>query len=803
MWRRNAIATLLVLLASLHSHYGQRTGFNKGWKFILDASVNPAAPATDKWRSLNLPHDWSIELPFDANSPTGTGGGALRGGLGWYSKTFQLPVSAKGKFVSIQFDGVYRNSEVWINGNLLGARPNGYISFEYDMTPYLNFGDKINQLLVKVDNSEQPNSRWYSGSGIYRNTWLRITDPVHISYNGIWVATPVVNSKQAVVEAEISMENTSNMDEEVNVIVTVVDPRTKEKFSKHSITKISKSKTGKALFKIEVPHPALWSVDQPQLYKMEVTLLRKGRTIEKQATPIGFRFFSFDVNKGFLLNGQSLKIRGVCNHHDLGALGTAINISALRRQLQLLKDMGCNGIRTSHNPPAPELLNLCDEMGFIVMDEAFDMWKLSKSKYDYSLDWDKWHRRDLEDMVKRDRNHPSIFIWSVGNEIGEQWVKETDTAAMAILPSLVKIVKELDPSRPTVTANNEINKWNRLLQSNAADITGYNYNHGKWDSVLHTWPGKPFIVTESTSALQTRGHYDMPSDSIRRWPTRWDLPLLDGNADTTCSAYDNCSTPWGSTHEESLMELEKHPHVSGMYIWTGFDYIGEPTPYPWPARSSYFGIIDLAGFPKDVYYLYQSVWTNKPVLHLLPHWNWKAGQAIDVWAYYSQADEVELFVNGQSAGVKKKQGNDMHVVWRVTYEPGSVKAVSRKNGKVILEKEIRSAGEASAIKLEMNYNGTVKDKDGYYFIKANILDNKGVVVPAAGNRIHFSVTGGTLLATDNGLQTDLDAFQSPSRRALAGAALLIVKPTPGEKTIVTAISDGLRKDIMTIGAIAN
>jgi len=367
--------------------------------------------------------------------------------------------------------------------------------------------------------------------------------------------------------------------------------------------------------------------------------------------------------------------------------------------------MGCNGIRTSHNPPAPDLLDLCDKMGFIVMDEAFDMWKKGKSKYDYSLDFDKWHKKDLEDQILRDRNHPSVFMWSVGNEIQEQWGKEDERAAIKELTTeLHNIVKSLD-NRPTVIANNETNPWNRILEANATDMIGYNYNQNKWaaDSIQKVWGKKPFIVTESVSALQTRGHYDMPSDSIRRWPARWDLPIQNANADWTCSAYENCAAPWGGTHEETLKPFLKNDNVSGMYIWTGMDYIGEPTPYPWPARSSYFGIVDLAGFPKDAYYLYQSLFTKKDVLHLFPHWNWKEGQTIDMWAYYNNADEVELFINGKSEGIKKKLNDELHVMWRVQYVPGTVKAVSRKNGKTIAVKEIKTAGAPAKIILSNTF----------------------------------------------------------------------------------------------------
>src|SRR5262249_25165215 len=346
----------------------------------------------------------------------------------------------------------------------------------------------------------------------------------------------------------------------------------------------------------------------------------------------------------------------------------------------MLKAMGANGIRTSHNPPAPELLELADRMGFIVMDEAFDVWKKKKTEFDYHLDWDEWHKRDLEDMVFRDRNHPSIFIWSIGNEVGEQWGDDPNAAPLTV--ELTGIVRNLDTTRPITSACNNVNPKNGLIASGALDLVGTNYAHQQIPSFLQMFPGKPIIGTETTSALQTRGNYDMPSDKIRRWPDRSGKNVPYGNPDYTCSAYDNCSAPWGSTHEETWRIAKKFDFFSGIFIWTGWDYLGEPTPYWWPTRSSYFGVIDLAGFPKDSYYMYQSEWTSKPVLHVLPHWNWKQGDTIDVWAYFN-SDEVELLLNGKSLGARKKSDGELHAMWRVSFEPGTLKAISRTAGKVV------------------------------------------------------------------------------------------------------------------------
>jgi beta-galactosidase len=442
-------------------------------------------------------------------------------------------------------------------------------------------------------------------------------------------------------------------------------------------------------------------------------------------------------------------------------------------------------------------------MGFIIMDEAFDMWKKEKTKFDYHSDWDEWHVKDLQDQIVRDRNHPSVFIWSIGNEIQEQWGDKDDTSAYNIIRELNAIVKTLDTSRPTVTANNEIHPWNKLLQANAADLIGYNYNQSEWnkDKLIKLWGNKPFIVTESVSALETRGHYDhLSSDSIRRWPARWDLPCNKCNDDLTVNAYDNVSAPWGSTHEETMKVFQKSDNVSGQFIWTGFDYIGEPTPYPWPARSSYFGIIDLAGFPKDVYYMYQSVWTDKSVLHILPHWNWKNGDTVDVWAYYNHADEVELFLNGKSLGTKKKTGDDLHVMWRVPFVAGTLKAVSKKDGKIVLTKEITTAGKPAKIELTADRKNIKADGKDLSFITARVVDASGNIVPDADNLIQFSVKGEAGIAgTDNGLQTSMEPFKSNQHTAFNGLCLAVLQAKEKESNVVvTASSQGLEAASATI-----
>ena len=776
--------------------------FNRNWRFHLGDLPDAKNAGFDdsQWRTLNLPHDWSIEGEFDEKNPAGTGGGALPGGIGWYRKTFNVPAASKGKLVFIDFDGVYRNSEVWINGHYLGKRPYGYSSFEYELTPYLNYGPQKNVIAVKVDNSQQPNSRWYSGSGIYRNVWLTTIDKVHVDHWGTYVTTPEVTEQSASVAIKTKVRNDSDSNGPVDLVTIVYDANAREVGRALGRNVVAKQSNAEVSQTITISQPSLWSDDRPYLYKVVSQLTHNGRVVDRYETPLGVRTFGFDVDKGFLLNGRPVKIRGTCNHHDLGALGAAINLRALERQLEMLKAMGANGLRTSHNPPAPELLELADRMGFIVMDEAFDMWKIEKTKFDYHLDWDEWHQRDLEDMVLRDRNHPSVFIWSIGNEINEQW--NSNPAAGRIGKELSDIVRSLDKTRPVTSACNFVSDKNKLITDGGLDLVGTNYEHNKIPQFQKMFPGRPIIATETTSALSTRGSYDMPSDLIRRWPERWDKPFTGGNKDYSCSAYDNCRAPWGSTHEETWKIAKKYPFFSGMFIWTGWDYIGEPTPYPWPAISSYFGIIDLAGFPKDSYYMYQSEWTSKPVLHLFPHWNWNRGEMVDVLAYFNNADEVELFLNGKSLGSKRKNGDDLHVTWHVPFAPGTLKAVSRTGGKVVLTDEVRTAEEAARIVLIPDRKVIRADGIDLSFVTVKVVDRNGTLVPRASNQINFNISGpGFVAGVDNGSEISHESFKANHRQAFHGMALAIIQSKSGAGPIkLTATADGLPPSSIVITA---
>ncbi len=793
--------------------------FTDNWKFCLgdDSLAYNIQYDDSKWRTLNLPHDWSIEADFSSDNPATPGGGALPGGIGWYRKEFTVGKSKEDKNFYIDFDGIYWNSKVWINGHFLGERPNGYISFRYDLTPYIKPEEK-NVIAVRVDNSQQPNSRWYSGSGIYRNVWLVTVNPVHVDHWGTYVTTPVVSEQKAEIKIISNIRNTEPTSQNADIYSILVDAKGREITQTNGKLKIDAQANGEIEQSISIEKPVLWSVENPYLYKIITQIKQNDKIVDEYETPLGIRYFSFDAEKGFFLNGKSVKIKGVCNHHDLGCLGAAVNTRAIERQLEMLKEMGCNGIRTAHNPPAPELLDLCDKMGFIVMDETFDMWRKKKSPYDYSQYFPEWHEKDLTDLILRDRNHPSIFMWCIGNEVLEQWshidadtldlqqanmvlnfantldkknVKPKELHINSLLTvKLADIVRKIDPTRPIITGNNETEPSNHIFRSGAMDIIGFNYHEYNWIDFHEKFPNQSLIITESTSALMSRGYYQMPSDSMSIWPERWDKPF--DRPVHHCSSYDNCHVPWGTTHEDTWRLVKKYDHISGVYLWTGFDYLGEPTPFWWPSRSSYFGIMDLAGFPKDIYYMYQSEWTDKDVLHIFPHWNWQEGQDIDVWAYYNNADEVELFLNGKSLGKKSKTDDQFHVFWRVPYKKGTLKAISYKNGREVMTKEVKTTGEAVSIRLTADRQTIKADGKDLSFVTVEVLDAEGNAIPVADNLINFSIEGnGFIAGTDNGDPTDSNSLKKPSRKLFNGKALVVVQSNKNSgKIILKAKSDG-------------
>lgn len=829
------LTILIALLAGLsscnndNSSQSQRESFNFDWKFSLEADSTSIDNSIDdsSWRVLDLPHDWAIEGDFSESHPSTAGCGALPGGFGVYRKKFYLPQEDSSKIIKIAFDGVHWKSSVYVNGKKIGFRPSGYSSFEYDITNDVIFGQE-NLIAVTVDNADQPNSRWYAGCGIYRNTYLKKLNKIHIANNGTFVETQIENGK-AKVNIQSTIENQNTTDE------IIIEHQILDKQNNIVASSCQRSTSAFGLSQdnqlLELDVFNRWDIDNPYVYSVN-TIIKdsKNNILDNYKSTFGIREFEFNKETGFWLNGKNIKINGVCNHHDLGALGSAFNVKAAHRQLQILKEMGCNAIRTSHNMPARELLDLCDTMGFIVMDEAFDMWAKKKTSFDYSTYFAAWHEKDLTDFIIRDRNHPSVIMWSIGNEILEQWPDiNTDTLDIAkanlmfnfaaqlsqnkdnqtsdmhvnslLCKKLVDLVKSLDKSRPVTCGNNETEPFNLLFKSNSLDIIGFNYHEYNWgEAFKQKFQNLPLIVTESTSALMTRGNYIMPADTQYLWPVRWDIPFETDHHQ--CSAYDNVRAPWGSTHETTLKEYMKYSWCSGIFVWTGFDYLGEPTPYGWPSRSSYFGIIDLAGFPKDVYYLYQSLWTDKPVLHILPHWNWNEGKKIDV-VVYSNFDKVELFLNGESLGEKQKENGQLHFSWKVDYKAGELKAIGKNpNGKT-KEEVIYTSSKPAKLIAKADCSQILADGYDLSFVTVDILDKDNHFVPNANNQIEFIVEGACEIAgVDCGNPICHQNFKSNIHNAFNGKCLLIVKSKRNQKgeIKVVAKSNGLEESSIVINA---
>jgi beta-galactosidase len=697
-----------------------------------------------------------VEGIFESTSPGGSGAGYINAGIGWYRKEFKLPGSIQGKRVFIEFDGVYMNSDIWLNGKLLGNRPYGYSGFQYELTPYLKFDNEKNVIAVRA-NVEQPCSRWYSGAGIYRHVRLSILDPVHIAHWGTYVTTPQVTENEAAVRVETKIQNQSGSAQMVMFETIVRDNTGREVAKNNSIQNVEVNSVVKIEHFLKVPEPKLWSLENPFLYRVESNVKVNGKILDTYVTPFGIRTFEFTTDKGFFLNGKHVSIKGVCEHHDQGSLGAAVHKRAIERQLQILKSMGCNAIRTSHNPPDPVLLDLCDSMGFLVMDEAFDEWKQSKTTFGYGRFFDEWSERDLTDMIHRDRNHPSIILWSIGNEIPEQ----ESTNAYAMSKRLVDICHKEDPTRPVTSACNTPEPAIKNGFSKPLDVFGINYQLPFYKTVKGT---AKLIGSETASAVSSRGEYNLVKDNNSLKIVR--------QLNNQCSSYDD------STAQSYLTTVKNSPWFAGEFVWTGFDYIGEPSPFPWPSASSYFGIVDLCGFPKDRFYLYQSRWTDKPMVHVLPHWNWEGfeGMEIPVWCY-SNCESVELFLNGKSLGEKKFSGTkDLHLEWKVPYAAGTLKAVAKNNGKVICNDEVKTAGAPAKIVLSPDRKEINADSDDLSNIKIEIVDKNGIVCPNADNLVKFKIEGAGILAgVGNGNAASHESYKANERKAFHGLCLAIVQ----------------------------
>ena len=741
------------------------------------------------WTQLSLPHDWAIKGPFNAPGVSGGMGRLPSNGVGWYRKNLTFTADDAKKAVFLDVDGAMSYAAVWLNGNLVGGWPFGYASWRLDISPYLKVGSD-NILAIRVDNPLE-SSRWYPGGGIYRNVWLVKVDPVHVAQYGTYITTPKVSAQSATLNLTVTVENSGSDSRQVDIVTTVhpIDLATGQvgaevaSFPKGSATVAARTKqtvTGT----VTVSNPSLWGpapAQKPNLYLARTTISSNGSPIDTYETKFGIRSLTYDVDKGITINGQPVRAQGVCNHHDLGSLGAAFNTRAAERQLEMLQEMGTNALRTSHNPPAPELLDLADQKGFMVMDEIFDCWASRKTTNDFHLIFSDWSEPDLRNFLRRDRNHPSIIAWSIGNEVGEQGNASGGTIAQR----LRDIVHAEDPTRQVTAAMNAASAGSSM--ANQIDIIGLNYQgEGTGTSTNSAFPGfrrqypnRMLWTTESSSALSTRGTYFFPVTSAQS-ATVGGVGAGANPTSMQISDYGLYATSWGSSPDKVFDQQDKYPYVAGEFVWTGFDYIGEPTPYD-KARSSYFGIIDLAGFKKDRFYIYQARWNpTVKMAHILPHWNWpdRVGQVTPVHVFTS-ADEAELFVNGKSAGRLKKSGANYRFRWdKVTYEAGEVKVVTYKDGKEWATETKRTVGEAVGLKLVADRNGTIKaDGVDLSFVTVAVVDKNGETVPTATNSITWKVVGGQgeIVSTDNGDPTDMTVFQSLTRKAFSGLGLGIVR----------------------------
>ncbi|MEI7909263.1 MAG: beta-galactosidase GalB [Verrucomicrobiota bacterium] len=778
---------------------------------IPTAGAPPQALAHNDWRKLDLPHDWGIEGPFRQE----LGGNTAKlpwKGIGWYQKSFTLPAQDKGKQVYLDFDGAMAYAKVWINGTELPARPYGYSAFRVDLTPHLKFGGD-NLISVRLD-TESWDSRWYPGAGIYRHTWLVKTQPVHIAQYGCTVTTPEITADSATVKVVTRIDNTT-AGQKVSVKVDI-----HELAADDSVAAQVAGATGGASLEIKVPKPKLWDLSSPNRYLARTVVSIDGKPVDVFDTPFGIRSLEFTPRDGFKLNGKRVQIHGVCEHHDFGALGSALNNRALERKLQILQQVGVNALRTTHNPPPPEILDLADKMGLLVQVEAFDCWKAGKVAKDYNRLWDQWHDADLRDMVRQNRNHPSVFMWSIGNEIVEQ-----DKAQFP--HELVAIVKSEDSTRPVTAGchNPEKAASHNFIQE--LDVMGVNYHLNFYAPFLKDprFARIPVFGSETSSCVSSRGEYFFPVKRGR-----------DSQVNFQVSSYDVDAPGWAYDPDTQFRALHAHPEVFGEFIWTGFDYLGEPTPYDGdasnllnftgdpvkraalekqlkelgtlkvPSRSSYFGVVDLAGFPKDRYYLYQGQWRQDlPMAHILPHWNWpeRTGQVTPVHVYTS-GDEAELFVNGTSQGRKQLAPGECRLRWDdVIYQPGEVRVVAYKQGKPWAQDSVKTTGAATQLDLTADRKVISNDGKDLAFITTRVTDKHGSTVPRAAQPIHFSVEGpGEIVATDNGDATSFESFQSPERRAFNGMALVIVRAKPHQSGEIklTASADGLRVTTISLSA---
>lgn len=834
------ILTLLFLSAYLLSAQESprtRESFNEGWKFVRYFNASDEAKTQDKepanlqqanvndnsWRSVDLPHDWAIEGPFSDTLENNTGLLPWKG-IGWYRKHFTVTSNDRDKRFYIDFDGAMANAKVWLNDKYVGGWPYGYTSFRLDLTPYIIPG-KENVIAVRLD-TKNWDSRWYPGAGIYRNVWLVKTSGLHISQNGVYCTTPEIKKERGMLSVQAEVE--SHLSEPVNVTVKAVVYKLNKNFviegdpvaeSPASTASIEAMKGHKFRLDVPVPNPVLWNVFAPELYRVAVIVQNNNTITDRYETNFGFRTVEFTPRNGLLVNGNRVEIRGVCNHHDLGALGAAFNTRAAERQLEILREMGCNAIRTSHNPPAPELVDLCDKMGFMMEVEAFDTWRIGKKRKDYNLLFNAWHDEDLRAMVRNFRNSPSVFMWSIGNEVPDQRNPYLSTALNAI-------VKSEDNTRPVTSGCNDANSGTNGFQK-TLDVFGINYHLGDYKRFFDLKDNdlKPIHSSESASTVSSRGEYFFP---IVQGNLMNNLP---GKGIFQVTSYDVAYPAWASTPDQQFEINDRYPAVLGEFVWTGFDYLGEPTPYSGdltgqgptsrrfeetkkmlddngvkevPSRSSYFGILDLAGFKKDRFYIYQAHWrSDLPMAHILPHWNWpeRKGQVTPVHVYTS-GDEAELFLNGKSLGRKTKGQYEYRLKWDdVVYQPGELKVIAYKNGQKWAEDVMKTAGKAAMLDISADRPAVKADGYDLIYLTVKIEDKDKILVPGSSNLVNFSIEGpGKIVAVDNGDATSHDSFQADSRKAYNGMCLVIVKAEKGATGTFTvkAASKGLKSAAVVV-----
>lgn len=831
-WHSIVVGVLAMGLAC-STALADRVRFNEGWRFdrygsMADGSKRQEPQGLEKvdlddstWRSVKVPHDWAIEGPFRWELEGNTGKLPWKG-VGWYRKTFDVPASDAGKRIFVDFDGVMAYAKVYCNGEFVGTWPYGYNSFRFDLTPFLKVGQK-NLLAVRAD-TDSWDSRWYPGAGIYRNVWIVKANPVHIAHHGTFATTPTVTDEKGELNLKITVDNQSEKtaDAVADTAVYEYDPITKQSGKAVATLDSAKlsieaGKSGSIEGKVVIASPKRWDITTPtNQYVARTQIKIGGQVVDEYDTPFGFRTVEFTARDGFKLNGRRVEINGTCNHHDLGALGAAMNDRALERQLEMLKEMGCNALRTSHNPPTPELLELADRMGFLVMVEAFDAWKQGKKRNDYNKLYDEWHEKDLRAMVRRDRNHPSVFMWSIGNEIMEQRKPEFST-------HLTQIVKSEDATRPVTVGCNAPKAAIDTGFALGVDIMGCNYFMANYAYFLAEprYAERPLLGTETSSCISTRGEYFFP---LKRG--------ADSRVSFQVSSYDVDGPGWAYPPDEQFEMLDKYRAVIGEFVWTGWDYLGEPTPYNGdmsnllnfrddpkkkaemeeelkklgkvrvPSRSSYFGIIDLAGFKKDRFYSYQARWrSDVPMAHIFPHWNWpeRVGQVTPVHVYTS-GDEAELFLNGRSLGRKQMKPLQYRFRWDdVVYEPGELKVVTYKKGTLWATDIVKTTGAADRLILKPDRATIAGNGDDLSFVTVGVADAEGAVVPRTHPAIQFAIDGpGEIVAVDNGDPTSFESFQADHRQAFNGLALVIVRGKGAGTFKVRATSDGLSAGECTI-----